>query len=189
MNSQWREKFKSDYMLKEPPVNKYFEISCYSEAAREVGGDYYDFIITESNPDKTYIVIGDISGKGMAAALHMVQVQTILHFIVTHNSSPKTILTLLNNNLKKILRTGSFFTASLACLNSEGSLLFSRAGHMPLIHYSKREQKCNNITPVELLLGSSHNVIFENSLEEIEIQPESGDLLVFLYRRSDRSNE
>ncbi len=166
-------------MPKEPPQNEFFEISCYSEAAREVGGDYFDFIVQESSPDKTYIVIGDISGKGMAAALHMVQVQAILHFLITHNDSPKTILTLLNNNLTRILKRGSFFTVSLACLNSKGSILLSRAGHMPLIVYSKEDKKCHNIIPRGMGIGLSHNSIFENSLEEVEIQPQPGDILIF----------
>lgn len=166
-------------MPKEPPKNEFYEISCYSEAAREVGGDYFDFIVRESSPEKTYIVIGDISGKGMAAALHMVQVQAILHFLISHNDSPKTILTLLNKNLTRILKRGSFFTVSLACLNSKGSILLSRAGHMPLIVYRKENQKCHNIIPGGMGIGLSHNSIFENSLEEIEIQPQSGDILIF----------
>ncbi len=170
---------QTSLMPKDPPANQYFEISCYSEAAREVGGDYYDFIIQDSSPDKTYIVIGDISGKGMAAALHMVQVQAILHYLVTHNDSPKTILTLLNKNLKRILRRGSFFTVNLARLNSNGSLLLSRAGHMPLIRYCSKEKKCFNIIPRGMGIGLSQDSIFENSLEEIEIKPESGDILIF----------
>ncbi len=170
---------QTNLMPKEPPQNDFFEIACYSEAAREVGGDYFDFIVQESSPDKTYIVIGDISGKGMAAALHMVQVQAILHYLITHNDSPKTILTLLNKNLTRILNKGSFFTVSLACLNSKGTLLLSRAGHMPLIIYSKNNQKCRNIIPRGMGIGLSHNSIFENSLEEVEIKPQSGDILIF----------
>ncbi len=170
---------QSSLMPKEPPKNEYFEISCYSEAAREVGGDYYDFIVHESSPDKTYIVIGDISGKGMAAALHMVQVQAILRYLIIHNDSPKDILVLLNKNLTRILKKGSFFTVSIACLNSKGTLLLSRAGHMPLIIYSKAEQKCQNIIPRGMGIGLSQNSIFETSLEEIEIQPQPGDILIF----------
>ena len=97
-------------MPKAPPANDYYEISCYSQPAREVSGDYFDFINHDCSKGKTYVVIGDISGKGMAAALHMVQVQAILHYLVENNESPKTIISLLNKNLKKVLRKGSYFT-------------------------------------------------------------------------------
>ena len=170
---------QNSLMPKEPPQNNSYDISCYYQAAFEVGGDYYDFINSELTPEKTFIVIGDISGKGMAAALHMVQVQAILHYIVEHNDSPKIILSMLNKNLKKVLRRGSFFTVSLALLDGNGSLILSRAGHMPLLHYKASCGQCHNITPRGMGIGLSHDTIFENSLEEIVITPEKGDVLIF----------
>ena len=166
-------------MPKAPPANDYYEISCYSQPAREVGGDYFDFINHDCSKGKTYVVIGDISGKGMAAALHMVQVQAILHYLVENNESPKTIISLLNKNLKKVLRKGSYFTVSLACLNSNGAMHLVRAGHMPLIQYSRSNNQCKNIIPKGMGIGLSQGSIFETSLEEIEIKPETGDVLVF----------
>jgi serine phosphatase RsbU (regulator of sigma subunit) len=166
-------------MPKEAPKNKFYDISCYSEAAREVGGDYFDFITNDTSPDIMYTVIGDISGKGMGAALHMAQVQAVLHNLIGYNNSPKEILVLLNDNFIKIFKKGSFFTTILACITQDGSILFSRAGHTPLIHYRKLENKCVNIIPRGMGIGLSHNSIFENSLEEIKIHPESGDVLVF----------
>jgi len=166
-------------MPKEPPQNKFYDISCHSEAAHEVGGDYFDFIINENCPDNVYAIIGDISGKGMAAALHMAQVQAVLHNLIDYNNSPKEILILLNYTFIKIFKKGSFFTTILACIAHDGSILFSRAGHTPLIHYIKKENKCRNVIPKGMGIGLSHNSIFENSLEEIKIHPESGDILIF----------
>ena len=166
-------------MPKEPPKNKFYDISCYSEAAQEVGGDYFDFITNETSPETVYTVIGDISGKGMAAALHMAQVQAVLHSLIDYNNSPKEILVLLNENFIKIFKKGSFFTVILACIAQDGSILFSRAGHTPLLHYNKKENKCCNIIPRGMGIGLSRNSVFENSLEEIKIHPESGDILVF----------
>jgi sigma-B regulation protein RsbU (phosphoserine phosphatase) len=166
-------------MPKEPPINKFYDISCYSEAAREVGGDYFDFITNETSPETLYTVIGDISGKGMAAALHMAQVQAVLHNLIGYNNSPKEILTLLNDNFIKIFKKGSFFTTTLACITQDGSIVFSRAGHTPLLHYSMKQHQCCNIIPKGMGIGLSNNHVFENSLEEIKIRPESGDILVF----------
>ncbi|MFO7444944.1 MAG: PP2C family protein-serine/threonine phosphatase [Ignavibacteriaceae bacterium] len=170
---------QSSLMPKESPLNKNYEICGYSDSAREVGGDYFDFIIDESIPDKMYLVIGDISGKGMAAAIHMVQVRAILHNLVLTHDSPKSILVALNSNLNKMLRAGSFFTVSMAHLNSGKTLKLCRAGHLPLILYSRKENMCKNIIPYGMGIGLGNNILFEKTLEEISIEPETGDILVF----------
>ncbi len=166
-------------MPKSPPANKYYEISCFMETAREVGGDYYDFIKPDVNNEKTFVVIGDVSGKGMSAALHMVQVQSILHNIVKEDSSPKRILLTLNQNLKRVLRKGSFLTLSVAEVNSGGEIILSRAGHMPLIHYQKSTGRCNRVIPRGLGIGLANEPVFSNSTEEISLIPQPGDLFVF----------
>lgn len=164
-------------MPKFPPVNKYYEISCYMETAREVGGDYYDFI-KPSEDERTFVVIGDVSGKGMSAALHMVQVQSILHNIIKENSSPGVILSLLNSNLKKVLKKGSFLTLSIAEINSGGNIIMSRAGHMPFLHYSRSTGKCCRIIPKGIGIGLTNDKLFSNSIEEISLKPEEGDLIL-----------
>ena len=161
------------------PENKYYEISCFMENAREVGGDYYDFIKCENSEEKFYVIVGDISGKGMAAALHMVQVQTILHQTIQNCYTPKEVLLSVNRNIKRILPNGSFFTVCIASINSDGSLLLSRAGHLPLIYYKKAEDKFINITPKGIGLGLVNNNMFTSSLEERCINPGKDDILVF----------
>jgi sigma-B regulation protein RsbU (phosphoserine phosphatase) len=166
-------------MPKNPPEHNHFDICGYSESAHEVGGDYYDFIKRENNPDKTYLVIGDISGKGMAAAILMVQVRAILYNSICHHETPKSICTSLNRNLKRIINTGSFFTAIIGHLNADNTLTFCRAGHLPLIHYSRADNNCNNITPPGVGIGIGNHTLFENTLEETTVNPASGDILVF----------
>ncbi len=124
-------------MPKEAPTDLGYDIACFSEAARDVGGDYYDFIQPQQLPGTTFLVIGDVSGKGMGAALRMVQVQAILHNLSEQYTHPKEILLALNQNLRSILKVGSFFTVSMAGFNSDNVLHLCRAGHMPLIHYQK----------------------------------------------------
>jgi hypothetical protein len=97
-------------MPKEAPVNEFFAISCYTESAKEVGGDYYDFIVSDGSPEKFFVIVGDVSGKGMAAALHMVQVQSILRNSVFNHNTPKEVLVSMNRNLRRVLPKGSFFT-------------------------------------------------------------------------------
>lgn len=162
-----------------PPDNKYYQISCYMATAREVGGDYYDFIKPDPENDKTFVVIGDVSGKGMSAALLMVQVQSVLHNIVSTESSPKTILNTLNLNLKRVLGKGSFLTLSIAEVNSGGEIILSRAGHMPLLHFSKSDGKCTRVIPGGIGIGLANELLFSNSTEEVYLKPSPGDLFVF----------
>lgn len=159
-----------------PPSNKNYDISCYSETAKSVGGDYFDFIIKENN---LIIAIGDISGKGMAAAIHMVQVQALFKHILNTHPSPKEILSELNDNLINLFRPGTFFTINLASIKPDGSIQICRAGHPPVIYFNCKENRCINLTPRGMGIGLSKNGLFNNSLEEIIITPEQGDLLIF----------
>ncbi|HSP87017.1 MAG TPA: PP2C family protein-serine/threonine phosphatase [Ignavibacteriaceae bacterium] len=166
-------------MPKNAPENNFYEISCFTENAKEVGGDYYDFINPENSEGRFFIIVGDVSGKGMAAALHMVQVQSILRNSVFNHDTPKEVLISMNRNLRRVLPKGSFFTVCISSINEDGSVLLSRAGHLPLLYYKRKEDCFINITPKGMGIGIAENGLFEKNLEEICIKPEEGDILVF----------
>jgi len=172
-------KIQKSLMPKAPPYNDQYEISCFMENAKEVGGDYYDFIKCENTTGKLYVVVGDISGKGMAAALHMVQVQSILHQTIYNCRTPKEILSSINKNIKRILPLGSFFTVCIASINPDGNLLLSRAGHLPVLYYQKNENTFKNLLPKGIGIGIAENGLFDSTLEEICIKPSKNDILVF----------
>jgi serine phosphatase RsbU (regulator of sigma subunit) len=166
-------------MPKAPPVHNHFDICGFSESAREVGGDYYDFITKENDPGNLFLVIGDISGKGMAAAILMVQVRAILHNSISHHTTPKSVFTSLNRNLKQIINPGSFFTSIIGNINPDNTITLCRAGHLPVIYYSRRDNTCTNIIPAGVGIGIGNHSLFENTLEEITLSPEPGDILCF----------
>ena len=166
---------QTSLLPKSPPENKYYDISCYSETAKSVGGDYYDFI---SKKDDLIIAIGDISGKGMGAAIHMVQVQAIFRYLIDSYLDLKTVLSKLNSNLSNLFRQGIFLTINIASIKPDGSIQFCRAGHLPAIHFCRLTGKCTNLTPKGIGIGLSQNGFFDNNLEEITITPEKGDILV-----------
>ena len=120
-----------------------------------------------------------MSGKGIAAALRMVQVQTILRNLICDYNTPKEILSELNRNLKNVLKKGTFFTAVAASIKQNGNISLCRAGHMPVIHYKKKINECFNIIPKGIGIGLGNNLIFENALEEVEIKTEKDDILFF----------
>lgn len=170
---------QNSMMPKEAPFNKHFDMACFYETAREVGGDYLDFIQPDHSENVTYLVIGDISGKGMGAALRMVQVQAVLKYIINNCSSPKAILGALNKNIQHILRPDNFFTASLVSLDCDGQLTYSRAGHTPLIRYNCLLNKTENITPLGMGVGMRDNGMFDKVIEEVSLEVNPGDIFVF----------
>ena len=165
-------------MPQQPPAHPNFEISSYCEAAREVGGDYFDFIHPKSEKGVSYVMVGDVSGKGMAAALHMVQVQALLHSLIEQYDSPKAVLQALNKQVKPIFNSRCFFTINLAKLTNDNSLRFCRAGHMPLLIYRAATDDCETITPNGLGIGL-HNGKFDECLSEVEVATQPGDVLCF----------
>lgn len=155
-----------------------FEISFYSEPAKEVGGDYFDYVASGINEDKKFMVIGDVSGKGMKAAIHMVQMQALLRHLIKTLCNSKEILISLNKILHGILRSSDFVTASIVELNNDRILKVCRAGHTPVIHYRCNYNQCFKVTPKGMALGLKNNGTFDSVLEETEIVTEPGDVLV-----------
>jgi len=166
-------------LMPEPPYqNEHFEISAFSEAAREVGGDYFD-IVDSSRDEKTFVIIGDISGKGIAAALYMVRVQTILQFLIENNSDPKKIIIELKKYFAKRLEREYFLTLSIASIDKKGKIKYSNAGHLPLLHYKKNENIFVEINPTGIGIGFNDKGMFEKTLAEEKVKTEPNDILCF----------
>lgn len=161
----------------EPPIVDGFDISCFYETAKEVGGDYFDFLKNEET-GATSLIIGDISGKGMAAALYTIHVQAVFRLLKSF-SSTKEILITLNNQLKSVFRSNSYFTASAAILHNDKSITYSRAGHLPLLFFRKDENSFNLVKPAGIGIGLRDHGLFDKTLEEIKIITRPGDIIVF----------
>lgn len=172
------QKLQKNLIPQNPPDNKYYEISTYYEGAKEISGDYYDFI-PSTKSDKIYLVIGDISGKGIAAALYMVRVQAILRTLVKYFDDIKELMSNLKENFMEKLEPGYFLTLILASINGNGNVSIARAGHNPAIFYSKKEDKFEEINSKGLGIGLKDNGMFEKILEERELITDEGDIIFF----------
>ncbi|HWS72027.1 MAG TPA: PP2C family protein-serine/threonine phosphatase [Thermoanaerobaculia bacterium] len=97
-----------------------------------VGGDYYDVI--DAGADRLAICLADVSGKGIAAALMMSNVQATVRALASSALPPDRLLSALNGFLHQRLRTPSFVTMFFGVLDlSRGELTFANAGHNPPI--------------------------------------------------------
>ena len=159
-----------------PPESENFNIEYYYETAKEVGGDFIDFI---SRSDKSFLVsIGDISGKGMSAALQMIQVRMLYRCISDNIENPKALLTSLNSNLFKHVSKKLYFSMILAEFKNN-KLKICRAGHTPLLYFNSLENNCGEINQKGMALGLNNSELFENSLEEVEIAANPNDIILF----------
>ena len=105
-----------------------FEVCAVMDPAKEVGGDFHDFFFID--PTHLAIVVADVSGKGVPAALFMVIAKTLIKNRTLLGGTPGEILTDVNSQLVESNESGLFVTAYLAILDLEtGELLSANAGH------------------------------------------------------------
>lgn len=112
------------------PDRTEFDIYATMEPAREVGGDFYDLFLIDD--DHLAVVIADVSGKGVGAALFMVIAKTMIKNMAQSGLSPSEVFTTVNKQLCENNDEGLFVTAWLGVLEtSSGKLTFVNAGHNP----------------------------------------------------------
>ncbi len=146
-------------------------------SAMQVGGDYYDLI--KISDSKLFVVIGDVSGKGLSASIYMSKLQTMIRLYCTEERTPKEILVEINKMIFPELEKNWFITISLALIDlDEKTIKMCRAGHTPLLKIN------NNIyelyQPGGVGIGLNGGDLFSSTLEEITIDLYQGDLL-FLF--------
>ena len=155
------------------------DISGLSIPATEVGGDYFDYLSNDSN--KMTVIIGDVSGKGISAALYMSKVQGILRSIHRFHLKPGELFIRANEILCQDLEKNYFVTALGACFDTiTQTVVLARAGHLPLYYFNKRSQTIEKLTPKGIGLGLEQNGIFEKELIEKSIPYTPGDVFLFV---------
>lgn len=164
-----------------PPSNaKIDQLEAYSFAAtaQEVGGDYVDIIKADKG---TYVIIADVSGKGMSAALYMVRIQALVHLLIKKmNPSPKELFLELNNYVKSNKMDKTFVTACAAFFpHGENHFLFSRAGHNYPIVFSKKHDSTFKLNTDGFALGMTSTKNLAHNLKEKKFQFEPGDSVLF----------
>ena len=147
--------------------------------AREVGGDLYDYFMKDA---KLFFAVGDVSGKGVPAAMMMAQTMSLLRSSAPREHNPARTLRALNETLCRGNDTNMFVTLFIGVLDlPTGQLRYCNAGHdRPLRVQSANASSSDGIQMIEanphLPVG-----VFENTQYEAqEMQLEAGDML-FLY--------
>lgn len=162
--------------LKEPSLKNYI-IRGFCSSAKEVGGDYYDFI--ELGDNKLGIVIGDVSGKGLPAAFYMTLTKGIFQSQAGTSVSPCEVLKKVNRILINTIEKGSFVTMYFGILNyEENTFVYARAGHEPGIYYNSSLDKMEFLRPMGIGLGLKAGSLFDRNIEDKVIKLTRGDLIL-----------
>jgi serine phosphatase RsbU (regulator of sigma subunit)/anti-sigma regulatory factor (Ser/Thr protein kinase) len=157
------------------PDRTEFEIFALMEPAKEVGGDFYDFFLIDDR--HLAVVIGDVSGKGVPAALFMAICKTLLKTEALRGLSPGEILTRVNRTLIPDNETMMFVTVFLLILDVEtGEIRYANGGHPPPLVTGEPGLGEALGGPTGTVLGAVEGCAFETTTRTLN--PGDG---VFLY--------
>jgi len=151
----------------EIPQVRNLNIRGFMQPAKEIGGDYYDFI-TLPDKDNLAIVIGDVSGKGVSAGLIMSLTKATIHALSEEGFSPREILLRTNQFLNKHIGGQKFMTLLYLLWQSQNkTLTYSSAGHEHILLYRHKAKIFEAIQSGGFMLGMIPNI--EQFLEEKQI--------------------
>jgi sigma-B regulation protein RsbU (phosphoserine phosphatase) len=166
-----------------------WEFATYYEAARQVGGDFYDFFSLAGEgrlPDERAgapprpggqlgMVVADVAGKGVPAALFMALSRTLIRANALNGRSPAAALVRVNELLLQDSRANMFLSAFYAVLDRQsGRLAFANAGHNPPLWLQAESGRVRELDAPGTVLGAFGQTWLEDG--EVDIAP--GDYLV-----------
>jgi sigma-B regulation protein RsbU (phosphoserine phosphatase) len=161
------------FLPSQDPTIPGFDISGINTPSADVGGDYYDFIPIVDN--QLGVAIGDVSGKGVPAALIMAAFRASLKAEIRNNFAIRAILMKVNNLLFESVERDNYVTAIYSVLDIKNKVLtFSNAGHNPPI-LRKSNGQVEYLREGGLALGTFANSAYEE--RPISLSP--GDILLF----------
>ncbi len=158
------------------PTASGWEFAAVYQAAHQVGGDLYDFLQLPEQPGKFGLVIADVAGKGIPAALFMAFCRTIIRMQAMTGVTPAHVLERTNRLILQDSRSDLFLTVFYAQLNPQnGEMVYANGGHDPPVWFRAVKGDCQELISRSYLLGLFSKI----HPEERQIQIAPGDLLVF----------
>ena len=158
-------------------------LTAHCEPAREVGGDYYDYLPIDDH--RLGLLIADVAGKGTSAALYMAELKGLMLSLSQLHTSPRKLLIDANRILARHLDSRSFITITYAVVDIQArTLTYARAGHCPLIHVPGPDapsRAAQVLAPDGLVLGLQidDGQRFNKLLVESTVPLGRGDLFLF----------
>ncbi|UCF65703.1 MAG: SpoIIE family protein phosphatase, partial [bacterium] len=156
-----------------------YDITSYYQAAKEVGGDLFDFV--EVDDHTIGICVADVSGKGVPGSMVMTMIRTALRLEARGNKNPAEVLSKVNEFVTDDIRKGMFVTAFYLILDSrERMISFASAGHNPMILYRGKSKETYYLNPPGFPVGITLPDInlFKNTIRADRIRLHPDDILI-----------
>jgi serine phosphatase RsbU (regulator of sigma subunit) len=164
---------QSSLLPVQPPEIDGYDIAGVCIPTYEIGGDYYDYIKLDDN--NLAIVIADVSGDGIPAALIMASFRAMLRNQLKINNEPTEIMNLLNQQIPEVSRKRDFITAFYGKLNfKENTFTFTNCGHNPPLLL-----RANGESILLEQGGPSLNIIKDAKFNFNTVYLASGDQIIF----------
>jgi len=157
------------------PALEHLRIAPFIEPAKEVGGDYYDFI--KHDKDNTGIVIGDVSGKGVPAGMIMAIAKAIIQIVTRDEKNTREIVARFSREIYSNMQAGQFMTLNYLLWNDPRRIMtFSGAGHEHVLWFHAGTGRTDKIKAGGLAAG----LVEDNSqyIQQQELQCAKGDIIV-----------
>lgn len=168
-------KIQAVLLPKENPTVPGMQIVSFYQSAREVGGDYFDFLWVGKK--HLGLTVADVSGKGVPGSLGMVMTRSILRSQAQITEAGDT-LSKTNALLFKDIKRGMFVTMFYALLNIDKKTLnCANAGHNPLL-VAHADGTVERYNPAGIALGLDSGVRFDGKLQTADIALKSGDVFI-----------
>jgi sigma-B regulation protein RsbU (phosphoserine phosphatase) len=156
-----------------PAIDGWQVASAY-EPAREVGGDFYDVFRLRDRGDCIGLVVADVTGKGIPAAILMADARGLIHAAADQSDGPADTLARVNRILVDERASGLFVTVAHAVLDTAtGRLVLVRAGHDP-VHVLRADGRLEVLDPPGRLVG----MVADLGVTPLELVLEPGDAFV-----------
>lgn len=165
---------QKNLLPKELKINFDLDLSEYFKPAKEIGGDYYDYNFSDDN--SLFLTIGDVSGKGIPAALLMTSIRATLKILCHTYNSVDDMLIKLNNFMCKDMSEEMFVTIFHSHYNYQTRVLtYSNAGHNPLLVYKAKEVRVDE----ENVKGTAIGFLEGYKYKLGKINLNEGDILLY----------
>jgi phosphoserine phosphatase RsbU/P len=154
-----------------------FEIAGLNIPAKQVSGDYFDYIKVDEH--RLGLAIADVSGKGVPASLIMAICRSVLRSQAPLNPSPAEVLKAVNRQLYPDIKEDMFISmAYLVVDHAVGSVTIARAGHDAPLLYRRAQQTVELIKPPGMVVGIDSGSVFDRITNDFSIPLQQDDCLV-----------
>jgi len=161
----------------EAPAIKGFQISGFNVPARQVSGDYFDYI--QVDEERLGVAIADVSGKGVPASLIMAICRSVLRAEAVRNPSPADVLRKVNRQLYPDIKEDMFISMAYLILDHQrDAVTLARAGHDAPLLYKQQSQMVTPLKPPGMVVGIDSGNVFDRLTTDFAVPLERDDCLI-----------